>query len=229
MLSCISLANTNLINLNVNTNNDFTPIYKCPIRPIETTVVDKANTLIDSSVLIFKNASLASLLDKGEETLIISNQVNILHKVDYHHTFNNEYTFAYGHMASLELILKETQTYAITNQTAKFNTKGGEEDESEDEEIKEETIDQLKSSTFDIEKHYFNPNNNSNNKIMFKCNGKKATNGLNTHYLILKQDEHQELLKKLKVNQVFFGDDANISYMEMIQSIEDFDMRNENV
>jgi hypothetical protein len=227
------LASSNLINLNIQYDGSVkTPIYKCPIRQ---SIANKNQ--IDSSVLVFKEPSLSRLLEKGEETLIISNQANILHKIDYHYTFNNAYTFAYGHMASLEFILKETQTYSIANQTGQFNnineTSNGDEDN-----VKDETLDQLKSlSKFDtpdsVKHYYFNSNDDTNkavnNNNRFKCMGKRATspNGMNTHYLILKQDENQHLLRNLKANDILFSDNLSFNYLERIKNVKEFEVEDE--
>lgn len=229
----LSCFNASLINLNVNSSSSFVTIYKCPIKPLKT---ETQSPLIDSSVLVFRNKNLANVLDKGEQTLIVSDQFNILHKIDSHHTFTNEYTFAYGHMASLEFILKETQTYQIANQTAKFVNTNISEEEEDEERVKDETMEQLKvaassSSSFDVERtHYYSPPSidNNNNKPIFKCNGKRQTNGMNTHYLILKYDEHQDLIKKLRVGDVFYGDKSSFSYMETIRQVETFNVQHEN-
>jgi len=227
------LAASNLINLNIQHDGSVkTPIYKCPIR--QASNADKNQ--IDSSVLVFKEASVSRLLDKGEETLIVSDQANILHKIDYHHTFNNAYTFAYGHMASLEFILKETQTYTIANQTGQFTNSNATSNGDEDD-VKDETIDQLKSlskldTSESVNTHYYylNSNDDTNNN-RFKCMGKRATspNGVNTHYLILKQQDenNQHLLRSLKANDVLFSDNLSFSFLERIKSVEEFEVENE--
>ena len=147
LLANFQLCASNLINLN--DAKSFAPttrIFKCPVAP-DPLISGLSSNQLDTSILVFKDNSLADLLNTG--SLVVSNQAQIVHKVAYHHRVD-DYTFAYANAASLEYIFEQTGTTKMNNRSANFfdSKQSSIEEHTFKEELSESsTLDELKKLT----------------------------------------------------------------------------------
>jgi hypothetical protein len=106
-----------VVNLNLD-NYANTDIYKCQVKadPLYASIL---NENVDTIVIVFKNLSLESMLDRN--SILIDNKREIMHQFNYHVTLN-DYTFAYGSMAPLKNIFNYANISRVYNKTGEFQS-----------------------------------------------------------------------------------------------------------